>query len=84
MRAEEYGGEMFNPLGAPAINMGVKGVNAAASAVTGDLEPAGKFAQTFVPGVAQADRISRTLTGDRLMESVSSGMLAEKLRGEGR
>ena len=28
-RAEEFGGEMFNPMGAPAINMGVKGVNAA-------------------------------------------------------
>ena len=74
-RAEEYGGEMFNPLGAPAINMGVKGVNAASSAVFDqDLEKAGKWAQTFVPGVAQADRIERAVTGRRLMDK--GGMLS--------
>jgi hypothetical protein len=73
-RAEEYGGEMFNPLGAPAINMGVKGINAAADAATGDFEKAGKWAQTFVPGVAQADRIERAATGRRLMDR--GGMLS--------
>lgn len=82
VRAEEYGGSMFDPMGAPAVNMGVQGVNALTSAVKGDLEPAGRFGQTYVPGVAQADRVSRALTGERLMDAVGSGMLTDKLMGE--
>jgi len=74
VRAEDFGGEMFNPMGAPAINMGVKGINAAAAAVGGDFEKAGKFAQTFVPGVSQLDKIERATTGDRLMDR--GGMLS--------
>ena len=73
-RAEEFGGEVFNPMGAPAINMGVKGVNALAAAAGGDFEKAGKFAQTFVPGVSQLDKIERATTGDRLMDR--GGMLS--------
>ena len=75
VRAEEFGGEMFNPMGAPAINMGVKGINAASSAVFDqDLEKAGKWAQTFVPGISQLDKIERAATGRRLMDR--GGMLS--------
>lgn len=71
LRAEEFGGEMVNPMGAPAINMALKGTNALLS---GDPEKMGKFAQTFVPGIAQADRIERAVTGDRLFDR--GGMLS--------
>jgi hypothetical protein len=74
VRAEEFGGEMFNPLGAPALNMGIKGINAAASAMTGDFEKLGKWGQTFVPGMSQLDKIERATTGDRLMDR--GGMLS--------
>jgi hypothetical protein len=82
-RAEEYGGEMFDPTNAPAVSMGKAAVNAGASALGGDLDPAIRFGQTYVPGVAQADRVSRALTGERLADTaLSSGMLTDVLIGE--
>jgi hypothetical protein len=74
VRAEEFGGEVFDPTNAPAIGMGKAAVNAATSAAVGDMDPAIRFGQTYVPGVAQADRVSRAVTGDRLMDS--GGMLS--------
>ena len=78
VRSEEFGGETFNPMQAPAFNMGVKGVNAAIQAAGGDFDPAGRFLQTYVPGASQADRVSRALTGERLMDQVlgAQGMLS--------
>lgn len=81
-RAEEFGGEMFDPTNAPAIGMGKAAVNAATSAAVGNMDPAIRFGQTYVPGVAQADRVSRALTGDRLVETAASGMLSELLMEE--
>jgi len=72
VRAEEYGGQMFNPLGAPAPTMAIKGVNALADAATGDLDKLGRFTQTYVPVAAQADRVTRAVTGDRLMEAIDN------------
>jgi hypothetical protein len=54
--------------------MGKAAVNAATSAAVGNMDPAIRFGQTYVPGVAQADRVSRAVTGDRLMDS--GGMLS--------
>ena len=71
-RAEEFGGEMFDPTNAPAVNMGKAAVNSAASALGGNMDPAIRFGQTYVPGLSQADRVSRALTGDRLIDQVSS------------
>ncbi len=78
VREEECGGETFTPMQAPALNMVVKGGNAAIEATGGDFNPAGRFLQTYVPGVSQADRVSRALTGERLMDQVlgAQGMLS--------
>ena len=83
VRAEEFGGNTFDPTNAPAINMVKAGVNAGVAATGGDMDPAIRFGQTYVPGMAQADRVSRALTGDRLMDTaLSSGMLTDVLMGE--
>ena len=80
MRSEEYGGDAFDPTGAPAISMGTSAVNAGWEALGGNMDPAVRFGQTYVPGVAQADRVSRALTGERLSEAASGGgMLGDVL-----
>ena len=58
IRAEEFGGDKVQLMPAP-ISLGLKGANAAADALTGDLDPALRFAQQAVPGISQADRLSR-------------------------
>ena len=75
MRAEEYGGQQINPLNTPALTMPIKGANAIVQGAAGDLEPAKRWAQTYMPGPAQADRMTRTLTGQRLFEAVEDGLL---------
>lgn len=67
-RSQEYGGSVFDPTGAPAIQMGIDGVNAAVSAAQGDIYPAVKAAQTYVPGPAHVDKATRFLSGDRLAD----------------
>lgn len=84
IRAEEFGGSAIDPTNAPALGMGKAFANAGVAAVRhGDMDPAIRFGQTYVPGVAQADRVSRALTGDRLVETaLSNGMLTDVLMGE--
>ena len=55
VRAEEYGGEMFDPMGAPAVNVGVQGVNDDVSGTGATYsQPDGSLRRTH--RVAQADR----------------------------
>lgn len=58
IRAEEYGGKTVEPIPAP-ISAGMQGLSAAASLATGDVDPALRFGQTYVPGVSQLDKMSR-------------------------
>ena len=77
IRAEEFGGNKFEPIPAP-ISLAFKGGNALLDAVTGDFDPALRFAQSAIPGVTQADRLSRMTTGQRLLTdegTVDQGML---------
>jgi len=58
IRAEEYGGRVIDPIPAP-ISLGLRGANAIASGVQGEVDPALRFLQSSVPVFSQADRLSR-------------------------
>lgn len=64
MRAAEFGGKPFQPIPAPAsaaFNIGSGLYDAAASTAAGqpDFTSLGKAAQTYIPGISAADRLSR-------------------------
>lgn len=86
-RSQEYGGKSFAPTGAPAIKMAEDGINAGISALRGDVTPAVRAAQTYVPGPSHIDKATRMLTGDRLVDyATDTGLdasgLMQALTGE--
>jgi hypothetical protein len=76
IRAEEYGGKPFEPIPAPlsaGFRLGSGLFTAGERAVTGEPEPLTPLlrgAQTYVPGVANVDRVLRMTTGERLFEKL--------------
>jgi hypothetical protein len=76
IRAEEYGGKPFEPIPAPisaGFRLGSGLFTAGERAVTGEPEPLTPLlrgAQTYLPGVANVDRVLRMTTGERLFEKL--------------
>jgi len=76
IRAEEYGGKPFEPIPAP-ISAGFRlgsGLFTAGERVITDepepLTPLLRAGQTYLPGVANVDRVLRMTTGERLFEKL--------------
>jgi len=65
IRAEQYGGQVFNPFNPAPVSMAVKGVNAGADLVSGmfrgelDADSSLRFVESYVPGFSQANKLSR-------------------------
>jgi hypothetical protein len=76
IRSEEYGGKPFEPIPAPisaGFRLGSGLFTAGERAVTGEPEPLTPLlrgVQTYVPGVANVDRVLRMTTGERLFEKL--------------
>ena len=74
MRASEYGGEPFDPTPAPvnaASNLGSAVFSSGKNMLTGEPQPVSpllRASRTYVPGIANIDRLKRTITGNRLFD----------------
>jgi len=76
IRAEEYGGSPIEPIPAPisaGFRLGSGLFTTGERVITGEPEPLSpllKGAQTYLPGVANVDRVLRMTTGERLFEQL--------------
>lgn len=76
MRAEEFGGQPIDPTPAPiqaGIALGSGVVKAGERMLSGadePLTPLLRASRTYAPGVANVDRLMRTITGERLFEDL--------------
>ena len=76
IRSEEYGGQPVEPIPAPisaGFRLGSGLFTSGERLITGEPEPLTpllKAGQTYVPGVANVDRVLRMTTGERLFEEL--------------
>ena len=76
IRAEEYGGSPIEPIPAPisaGFRLGSGLFTAGERVITGEPEPLTpllRAGQTYLPGVANVDRVLRMTTGERLFEKL--------------
>jgi len=76
IRAEEYGGSPVEPIPAPisaGFRLGSGLFTAGERVITGEPEPLTpllRAGQTYLPGVANVDRVLRMTTGERLFEKL--------------
>jgi hypothetical protein len=76
IRAEEYGGSPVEPIPAPisaGFRLGSGLFTTGERVITGEPEPLSpllKAGQTYVPGLANVDRVLRMTTGERLFEEL--------------
>lgn len=76
IRAEEYGGQPVEPIPAPisaGFRLGSGLFTSGERLITGEPEPLSpllKAGQTYVPGLANVDRVLRMTTGERLFEEL--------------
>ena len=76
IRSEEYGGQPVEPIPAPisaGFRLGSGLFTSGERLITGEPEPLSpllKAGQTYVPGLANVDRVLRMTTGERLFEEL--------------
>jgi hypothetical protein len=59
IRAEEFGGNVVDLLNPAPISVARRGVNAGVGLFSGNVDPALRFAEGSVPGLSQANKLSR-------------------------
>ena len=59
IRAEEFGGNVVDLLNPAPISVARRGVNAGVGLLSGNVDPALRFAEGSVPGLSQANKLSR-------------------------
>jgi len=59
IRAEEFGGNVIDLLNPAPVSVARRGINAGVGLLSGNVDPALRFAEGSIPGLSQVNKLSR-------------------------